>query len=555
MLGCAQDPATTFPWLDLPGDLQQRVLRHLRPGITRATRTDGRKNLRLVCHALKEFVDSGITRLSAPSILDGNLECLAEERWGSTWMKALLPTTSRFPSVTTLDLSTGDVRMALLTCARCLRSGDCFPALHTLITGGFEAARWTKDLRFAEGRPPFAPALQDLHIPNVTTWEMRMGGECNGLPNIGRLRDFSGLRSLCLTSTSRSGVQDNDLESLRFLTQLTSLTLDGCTLCTRRGLDRISWCPWHYTGIGEPALINLRKLSLQELDLEQSLWRGTVIEPLVQLAGLTRLGSLDLGRCKGVCNDAIRFLPALKHCLTALSLESTSVAESSASSACQRLAELSGLQVLNLNRTHVGPGLHQLSVLTNLMRLHLGGFGVLSSTWDPDGTAGCSDTALQRLSTLNALSRLHLSGCLHITNVGVQAIARLSALQALDLTRLRVPNPNWSVLLSLRDLQILALENLGEGADQGLGTLMTLPRLKCVGVKWTHLSQETKRTLEQCQHVSLCRNCLAVKPLKGLVACSPISCILLGAKKEHESTGCIGDSAISNLQNSRCFMV
>ena len=297
-----------FPWNDLPSEVQQRLIKSLRPGAQ--CDLDHRKALRLVSRATKASVDSSIKRLSAPNVVRCNP--LQDQPWENPWLQAVLPTNSYFPSVTTLDLSTGDVHTAMLTCRKHLTSTRCFPNLTKFITGGLDGARWPGDVPFAENRPPFRPILKWLHIPRVETWVLRPGGLCAGTLDLSALRAFPNLRKVCIHPWPSVSVFDEELTGLNLLSSVPALCLDDCSGLSRHGLVYLA-------DPSGPLPKSLRTLSLQGVNLEQPIWREELPESLTQLQAFTNLGSLNLGHCLGVDNTAIAILPELRQCLTALS--------------------------------------------------------------------------------------------------------------------------------------------------------------------------------------------------------------------------------------------
>jgi Leucine-rich repeat (LRR) protein len=294
------------------------------------------------------------------------------------------------------------------------------------------------------------PKLRALVLNNTTFPEAE----------VKHLAGLSGLESLDLTSPS---VTDKSLEHLTKLTRLRKLNLRA-TKVTKEGVTKLSAalprCEITWDGGTVPAsdaeyrvarrllaggnsvYIELPNGSVVYLKTPAELPDGSFTvhqidappsfsnEDLKQLEALTALRALNAVNARGISNDGLKSLVAVRKSLTGLILTSPLITDAGV----KTIGELEALQTLRIYNTKLtDAGLEPLARLQNLTALSL------------EGVRGVDGPGLKHLAGLKKLTSLELRNT-GVSAAAVDALSELKGLTTLDLRGARVNEAGYEKL-------------------------------------------------------------------------------------------------------------
>ncbi len=419
--------------------------------------------MRLVSHAHRTLINSTVKRVHVPH----------HDFWGAPH-DLCLPH-GQYPAVTLMDLRYCSITQATTVLRHCFENAQRFPSVARLAIGPFIDGHHS---RRAPNR--LHEVLRRIYIPTLQHLRVSLGSPPDDwlrLPNLPLdYRLFSSVAQLVSLEVSTGTWRTNPFTSALDFPHLLDLCLDDCDGVHDHIFTHIS------------AMTRLERLSIRNTIV------GVGTCPIPHLPALTSLTCLNLSHTH-VTNHDIAPFTALRQ-LQRLLLESTWMMESwdpppaprprgfGRPHATETLSQLTALTCLNLRHTQCAQGAHRLSSLTRLRQLHLGGAtrDLHSHTW------GVSDTGLQHLTTLTQLTRLQVPNNGGIGRAGLQAIARMSALQELDLRSTACTDSDLPFLRGLPALRVLALDKWEGHLDAGFALLLGATSLRSVSVGKCRLS-------------------------------------------------------------------
>ncbi len=419
--------------------------------------------MRLVSHAWRTLVNNTVKRVCIP-------HC---DFWDAP-NGVPLPH-GQYPAVTRMDITFCSMNQAAKVFRHCFQDAQRFPSVAQLTIGPFMDGPYKR------------PEIEHLHdvlrhisIPSLLHLRVHLGSPPHSwlpLPDFPLdYHLFSRVAPLVSLNVSTGTWKTNPFSRTHDFPDLLELCLDDCDGITDRMFTHIS------------TITSLERLSLRNTDI------GVRTCPIPHLPTLSSLTCLNLSFTY-VSNQDIAPLTAL-HRLQRLLLESTSIMEYweplpaprprgfGRPHATETLSQLTSLTCLNLRHTECAQGVHRLSSLTRLRRLHLGG----APHDQHSDTMGVSDTGLQELSTLTQLTRLQVPNNGGIGREGLQAIARMVALQELDIRSTACTDSDLPILRGLPALRVLALDKWGEELGSGFCQLLSAPSLQSVSIRKCRLS-------------------------------------------------------------------
>ncbi|XP_068604369.1 uncharacterized protein si:ch73-173p19.1 [Brachionichthys hirsutus] len=297
------------------------------------------------------------------------------------------------------------------------------------------------------------------------------------------------------------------LRQLRAFTLLKHLSLVNSPLITDSGLSILS------------SLIKLQYLNLASCSkLTDSC--------LQHVAGLKNLCFLSLDQTKVTDAGMVLYLRSAPACLSQLSLNQTAVTEATlvVLSACvpqlrllsikqtkvrdvTALAELSGLQTLNLDGTGVTESsLEHLAAHPALSSISLSGIpvadgdralqivsGLKLTQLTLPGRHSVTDGGLSFLSRLSLLLELDLTDYNQVTDHGVGQLATMTRLKKLSLSNTQVTDAGLPPLCGLQELQELCLDRTAVSSRGVADLVICLPHLQVLGLASTQVGDTVVR--------------------------------------------------------------
>lgn len=274
-------------------------------------------------------------------------------------------------------------------------------------------------------------------------------------------------RPVISVSLFSSKATDEDLASLKVLTDLRVLTLDATKvtdsgLSHLTGLSQLRALDLNSTGITDKGLAHLKGL----MKLEQVGLIGTQVTDagLVYLSDKTEMYMLNLGRTK-ITDQGLRHLTRLSN-LKTLSIDGTQVTDAGLS----HLQGLTNLRDLRLNETNISDaGLKHLQSLVHLETL------ILNAT-------KVTGEGLGQLSGISSLQTLWIhSG--QVTDQGAKQLAKLKSLTTLLLINNQLTDTGLTSLQELTQLETLYLDQNRKLTADGIKRLQAaLPKCK---IEWS----------------------------------------------------------------------
>ena len=251
----------------------------------------------------------------------------------------------------------------------------------------------------------------------------------NPLDSLTTLSTLTGLKTLTLQSC---GLEDSDLETLRSMTWLSSLSIDGNTSLTRGAVDELV-AALSGTEVQTPEQLYTVELGGQSFaaDSEQVDASGLGVTDLAGLENFTSILVLNLNDNEGIDISNVGAAPTLQ----SLELSRCGLTDISA------LANAAGLTTLSLMQndiTDVSPLRH----LANLTELHLS-----------------LNENLEDITPLSMLSNLKTISLNGTAVTDLSALAGLTSLETLDIEGCRIDS--IEPLLGLKNLRTLYAANCG----------------------------------------------------------------------------------------------
>ncbi|XP_041422741.1 uncharacterized protein LOC108704637 [Xenopus laevis] len=324
------------------------------------------------------------------------------------------------------------------------------------------------------------------------------------------------------------------IRHLRNFPSLKTLNMSSCSLLTDQGLSVVKY---------------LHKL--QYLNLGACLKLTDTCLP--HLLGLNHLSQLILDQTKVSDKGLCSFLLQAQCSLTHLSVNETSVSESSLNVLSQSmmdvrvlsvkhtqisdissLSRLKRLHTLHLDNTHVSQqSLMTVTSLPALSTLTVSGVSSLNSDRVLEGLSGLSltrvvlpgrrclsDIGLSHLSGLQSLVELYLTDHTQITDQGVQHVSALKMLRILSLCNTSVSDSGLLYLRDLRHLENLCLDRTKVTSRGVSRCIPHLPHLQVLGLSDTNVGDNVvKHGIRHCRHlvkVNLSRTRITNKGLRFL---------------------------------------
>ncbi|KAM9712730.1 uncharacterized protein ACNS7B_023178 [Menidia menidia] len=295
-----------------------------------------------------------------------------------------------------------------------------------------------------------------------------------------QLRAFTALKHLSLVSSSL--ITDAGLSILSNLVKLQYLNLASCSKLTDS-------CLQHITGLK----------SLCFLSLDQTKVSDAGMVPYLQSAP-SCLTQLSLNQT-AVTEATLAVLSTCVPQLRLLSIKQTKVMNVTA------LAELSGLQTLNLDGTGVTEGsLERLGAHPSLSSLSLGGIsgldgdrtlqiisGLRLTHLTLPGRHTVTDGGLAFLSRLSLLTEVDLTDYTQVTDQGVAQLATMSRLKKLSLSNTQVTDSGLAALRGLQQLQELCLDRTAVSSGGAAALITRLPHLQVLGLASTQVGDSVVR--------------------------------------------------------------
>jgi serine/threonine protein kinase len=325
----------------------------------------------------------------------------------------------------------------------------------------------------------------------VAIWVLSTGGNVGIIKRSGLIGTINDLPEGTwevnnITVGNKKKVGDTDLQQLKALTKLTSLTLAN-TQVSDAGLEHLktlpvlSWLNLRGTQVGNAGMKHLAALpNLTYLLLGSTKVGDAGLEYLKPV--LPRLLSLELFTTQ--VSDA-----GLVHLETASQLKGLNLSCKNVSDAgLKHLKTLTSLESLALSGSAVtGTGLEHLNALPELKRLELRATGVNDTalerlalpkmTYLVLGQTKITSAGLKHLKALGQLQHLLLDST-EVDDAGLEHLAALSNLQALYLQHTRVSDAGIEHLKALTNLGILDLSNTKVTASGAEALRQALPKCK-----------------------------------------------------------------------------
>jgi Leucine-rich repeat (LRR) protein len=351
-----------------------------------------------------------------------------------------------------------------------------------------------------------APAVDELKKLGCILSKNEMGlvikADCKAAElNDAQAKNLEGLPSLEILSLENAKITNEGLASVSHNTHLRVLSLRRCNqltdegLAALEGLDALENLLLLYTNLTDAAMTHVARIkSLRALDLRGCLRMGD--GALEQIKNLTNLVDLKI-RTNGVTDAGLAHLAGLK--LRTFEIED---ANQITDEGLKNFAGMTDLTKINLMRVRIGDaGLKNFENCKKLKDVRLRGTSVdgsgLASLHGSKDTlkyldisetafgsaamdnvvpfsnletldmwfATIEDADLAKLSGMTKLKQLTLEQCGSITTAGIEHVAKLPALESLNLNQTRIDDAALELLAKVANLKSLDLKNTSVSDD------------------------------------------------------------------------------------------
>jgi len=276
------------------------------------------------------------------------------------------------------------------------------------------------------------------------------------------IEKLTNLKSLSIVNTP---VSSDELDAIGKITSLQSLTLNGCSLSTTAGLEKLSSIT--YLDLSNNAIRNIS--ALRSMPLLQELYMSTnALQDLNALSNCTQLTYIDVSHNAIASIDPIAHLESIAH----LNLSNNSISNLS------QIGKMTGLQELFISYNGL-VGISQLETCTSLVRL---------------------DVSHNNIESIDVLGKLTNVMYLDFSNNKVKSIPKFQSDS--KLVTIDGSYNELSDLSGLRGLKSLNKVVMDHNAKiSKVSILKDCPLLSQVDVFGTKVSKEDARILEQDKRV------------------------------------------------------
>lgn len=326
------------------------------------------------------------------------------------------------------------------------------------------------------------PSLSSVfqHVP--ATMERLELGDYDASSDWAPQFEANAIRNLCWPTSVRhlvlsgqfNAIDDDGLQNLQSMPELTSLTLSGCIRLSDSGLARF-----------------MGSASIHLSTLNMSGCHGVGRRTLAALSRRLRcLSHLDLCHCPGILPGDIQDAKVLQlPQLTFLSLSHTSVGDLD----IQRLSQLRTLDLSGC--MHLSDrGLQPLRQMNSLEKLYL------------NGCTQLTHATMHTIRRLESLTHLEMARCPMVSDQGLSLFAGMPRLTSLNVAGCQgVDNSALAVMRSLTALASLNLCGCWKVTDDGLlQTLRHNKALTCLGLSHCHgVSENGMSKIRAMPHIML----------------------------------------------------